>query len=145
MTPDPLAPFCERHGLTLEQREELQTLVRGVVETREQPAMTTAEFNALLDARLDKTRATLAAKAGEYATAGDRLHNFSRAAELLRTTRPKACLGFLTKHLVSIIDMVDGYEAECPPPAAVVDEKIGDAIAYMILLEALLLGRAEKP
>jgi hypothetical protein len=105
--------------------------------------MTGDEFNKLLESRIVKTRAALAAKAGEYATVGDRLHNFTRAATLLRTSRPRACLGFLTKHLVSVIDIVEGYEPECPPPATLVDEKIGDTINYLILLEALLSPAGE--
>lgn len=100
--------------------------------------MTSTEFDTILEARLDSTRSVLSTKAGEYATAADRLHNFKRAAELLRTTKAKACLGFLTKHLVSIVDMAEGHDDDCLPPVALVNEKIGDAICYLVLLEALL-------
>ena len=96
--------------------------------------MDAATFDAMLDARLAKTRAVLAAKAGEYAAPDDRLHNFKRAARMLGRTPAQACLGFLAKHLASVFDVVDG-RTQTP---ALIDEKVGDAINYLILLEALL-------
>jgi len=41
-----------------------------------------------------------------------------------------------TKHLVSVIDMIFDFPAE--PEESVINEKIGDSINYLILLEALL-------
>jgi hypothetical protein len=107
--------------------------------------MTAAEFDAVLSARLAKTREVLAAKAGEYASAADRLHNFKRAAswfplpsEQAASTAADACCGMMRKHWVSLADLVDRKAAGLAHPPAVVDEKIGDAVNYLILLEALL-------
>lgn len=44
--------------------------------------------------------------------------------------------GFLKKHLTSVLDLVDGSK---PVTKAMVDEKVGDAINYLVLLEAVLL------
>lgn len=100
--------------------------------------MTAQEFDAILGRRLEKTRLVLSVKAGEYATGADRLHNFKRAAELTRTTQAKALLGMLAKHLVSVVDVVEAHDTESLAPGAVIDEKIGDAVNYLVLLEAVL-------
>lgn len=97
--------------------------------------MTNEAFLALLESRIDAMRGTLASKAKEYATGADRLHNFKAAALLTRRTPAQSLLGMLAKHLVSVVDLV---EAPTPPNAALIDEKLGDAINYMVLLEALL-------
>ena len=98
--------------------------------------MTEEAFVALLEARIDRMRQTLAKKAQEYAGPQDRLYNFKRSAELLRSSPESACLGFLAKHLTSITDMVYQVGGR-KPTAEQVDEKIGDAINYLVLLEAL--------
>ena len=99
--------------------------------------MTDVEFQNVLESRIEKIRCVLAVKAGEYAAGSDRLHNFKQSAALMRVTPEMACLGFLTKHLTSVIDMVHATAAGVEPTAERLDEKIGDAINYLILLEAL--------
>lgn len=48
----------------------------------------------------------------------------------------------LVKHWVSIEDVViDERLSSAPPDHAMIDEKIGDAINYLILLEAVLKER----
>ena len=100
--------------------------------------MRTEAFLALLEQRIDKIRAVLASKAKEYATDADRLHNFKLAAQLTRETPPEALRGMLVKHWCSIMDIVDGVKYNRPLSLAQVDEKIGDAVNYLILLEAIL-------
>ncbi len=100
--------------------------------------MTNEAFEALLESRIDAMRKTLAKKASEYASNADRLHNFKRGAEMLRTSPMKTCAGFMTKHLVSIFDLLEMLDNGVPVGIPVIDEKIGDAINYLVLLEALL-------
>lgn len=100
--------------------------------------MTNEEFETVLGERIEKIKKVLSHKASEYATRQDRMHNFNRAARLLGTTPEKALVGMLSKHIVSVLDMVDS-EAVCPH--GLIDEKIGDTINYLILLEALLKRR----
>lgn len=95
--------------------------------------MDSQKFNEILEKRLTAIRATLASKGKEYAI-GDRLYNFKRAAEILRTTPQKALAGMLMKHLVSVMDLIEG---SLEPSEYMVNEKIGDAINYLILLEAI--------
>lgn len=91
-------------------------------------------FNEILNRRLKSISLVLGEKAKEYAI-GDRLYNFKRAAEILRTTPEKALLGMMAKHLVSVFDLIEG---NLRPSIGMIDEKIGDAINYLILLEAIL-------
>lgn len=94
--------------------------------------MDNATFNAILEERIGKMRAVLARKAGEYASYTDRLHNFKRAAGMLCCTPEEAALGMFSKHMVSVMDMVQtGANLD-------IDEKLGDAINYLVLIEALL-------
>ena len=97
--------------------------------------MTNEAFEALLENRIQACRYILTTKAKEYAGPTDRLWNFKRSAAILGCTPEEACIGFLTKHLTSIFDMVQSGEWHATPQW---DEKIGDAINYLILLEALV-------
>lgn len=96
--------------------------------------MKTEQFNAIVADRKAAISGTLQRKAAEYASQ-DRLYNFKRAAEFMRTTPEKALLGMLSKHFVSVLDLI---EERIPATKAMIDEKVGDAINYLILLEALL-------
>ena len=98
-------------------------------------------FDEILDDRIGKIKKVLSRKAGEYSSGNDRLHNFKRAAALNCETPEKALAGMLTKHIVSIYDMIDGLGSTSCPDYSVWDEKLGDAINYCILLEALIIER----
>ena len=95
--------------------------------------MKTEEFNQLLEERIRITKTILSKKGDEYATE-DRLHNFKVAARINHCTQAQALWGMATKHLVSIIDIIDGREFS----DEIIDEKITDMINYLILLEAVL-------
>ena len=100
--------------------------------------MTNEAFQTILEGRIDAMRQTLASKAKEYAGPTDRLHNFKRAAQMLATSPADACCCFMVKHLVSISDMVIAEKAGGKLDPALINEKIGDAVNYLVLLEAIL-------
>jgi len=97
--------------------------------------MNNKDFQDVLDRRLKLISEVLGNKAKEYATE-DRLHNFKRAASLLGVSSFKALAGMWSKHIVSVLDMVNQV-GEKNFSKAYVDEKIGDSINYLILLEAM--------
>lgn len=97
--------------------------------------MTAQEFNTLLSKRINKIQVVLGTKATEYATNNDRLHNFKVAASEFGGTPEEACKGYMLKHWMSVRDMIVG---ERPVTKEMIDEKIGDAVNYLILLEAIL-------
>jgi hypothetical protein len=101
--------------------------------------MDNEQFEKILENRLTLIRSILGSKAMEYAH-GDRLYNFKRAANICQTTPQQALIGMFMKHLVSVLDLVEGKLVATEHN---VNEKIGDAINYLILLEAVL--KEEKP
>lgn len=103
--------------------------------------MTQETFNQIVEHRIRTIRMVLAAKAKEYAR-GDRLHNFKRSAAFMMASPEMACFSFAMKHFTSVADMVDDVEAGAQPTPELAKEKIGDAINYLILLEALMEERA---
>jgi len=103
-------------------------------------------FEVILTRRLDKTRQVLGIKAGEYSSPVDRLHNFKAAArhsDRAGETPEQALWGMVLKHFVCILDFVRATEKGDAPSRAVIDEKVGDFINYMILLEALFVERLQ--
>jgi hypothetical protein len=98
--------------------------------------MNEKEFQEIFRAQIDACHKTLFRKGVEYATDIDRLHNFKVAAALQGESSQEALAGMLAKHIVSIFDMVKALD---PYPMDMWDEKIGDAINYLILLKAILM------
>lgn len=96
--------------------------------------MDTNQFNKVFEHQIRKSEECLIVKAREYASGDDRLHNFKVSAGFTQTTPKEALWGFLTKHLVSLSDMVVSDEVYSQDTW---DEKITDAINYLILLRAL--------
>jgi hypothetical protein len=102
-------------------------------------------FDDVVHNRLNEISNTLIRKAKEYATNTDRFHNFRTAARIKMETPERALLGIWMKHLVSILDIIDWVE-QYPEKIteAIINEKIGDNINYLILLEGLLKERLEN-
>lgn len=103
--------------------------------------MNTETFNTIVKDRVAKIQATLISKAAEYSNDKDRLHNFKVAARMEEPAdSPESALwGMMRKHLVSVLDIVAATRNGKYPSSAMRDEKIGDAVNYLILLEALLI------
>lgn len=102
--------------------------------------MTDQEFDAVLNARIKKIKMVLGKKAAEYAR-GDRLSNFKKAGAAMSCTPEQACVAFWMKHVISIADLVnDLYVGKVAKPE-MWDEKIGDAVNYLVLLEGLISER----
>ena len=99
--------------------------------------MNNETFERVLDERIKKCKDILVVKASEYAT-DDRLHNFKVAAELQGCTPVKALAGMMCKHTVSVYDLVNEFESGNTVSMGMWDEKIGDSINYLLLLNALL-------
>lgn len=96
------------------------------------------DFNNIVEYRLRQCRSILVPKGEEYSRNGDRLWNFKRAGELLGCTPERALLGMWTKHLISIMDIIDDLDLAIIPSDELMNEKFNDAINYVMLLEALI-------
>ena len=106
---------------------------------------TNSPFDKLVDRRLVHIKATLQRKGKEYATDDDRFHNFKAAGRKRNQTPEQALVGMVAKHEVSVDDLVK-WAGTSPERITVklIDEKIGDNINYLILLEGLLRERIGK-
>lgn len=101
-------------------------------------------FDTIINHRINKTKELLLVKGKEYVRNNDRFHNFNRAAEMNRTTPTRALHGMLTKHLVSVMDILDDIDKGIMPTEAAINEKFGDVIVYMLLQEALIVQTIQK-
>lgn len=115
--------------------EEIVAMCRKLVKETQKEPVQKPSFDSIVNTRIEKIKTVLGEKAKEYAVNGDRLHNFRRAAQVGNTTPAVALKGMLMKHLVCVLDMLDG---NMQPTEYLISEKIGDIINYLILAEALL-------
>jgi hypothetical protein len=105
--------------------------------------MTREDFSRRVEKRIDLIRQTLLTKHKEYAKDDNVFRNFDEAAGglSLHSTSAEVLWSYMTKHLVSIKDIVSD---NVPVTNEVVSEKIGDVINYLILLEAMLNEKGER-
>lgn len=109
--------------------------------------MTTKDFDIVVNHRLEECKRVLIEKAKEYAKGDeDRMHNFNRAAQITGECREKALFGFFLKHLVSVMDIIDDMNSNpnYVPNKALTEEKIGDAVNYLLLLEASIEDKRKQ-
>jgi len=102
--------------------------------------MTNEQFNEIVNDRVQKIQTILTKKGQEYG-AIDRLHNFRVAARIDNETMLEAAWGMFKKHLVSIMDIKDALQT---PSIEMINEKFGDAINYLILMEAILIEEIQR-
>lgn len=97
--------------------------------------MTIERFNEIIQQQLRKTADLLTVKGNEYAPDVDRLAAFKQAADLQQISVPEALGGMLAKHIVSIYQMLHDASLYTDEKW---DEKINDAINYLLLLKACI-------
>lgn len=100
--------------------------------------MTSKKFENCFEDRVQLCREVLCAKNKEYARGGDKLSNFKKAAALQSCEPSSALYGMLAKHLVSIADLINDREKGKEIPTVLWEEKIGDALNYLFLLDAVV-------
>lgn len=93
------------------------------------------KFNKLVDDELSRIRGLLVKKGSEYSLDADRLSHFKHAAATAEWPADKVLLGYLLKHLLSVIDMINSGKKFTKK---MWEEKHGDIHAYLILHKALL-------
>jgi hypothetical protein len=108
--------------------------------------MNRKDFEKVVENRITLIRKVLSAKGKEYAseTDKDRLGNFKRGSKLLGIIPEKVLTAYKAKHDISIMDMIDDIDKGKIPSKELLQEKIGDSINYLILLEALVLERLNE-
>lgn len=106
--------------------------------------MTEETFEKIVDDTLNKIRETLVIKGKEYRRNNNPFHNFDIGAQRSGLIREKVLDGFLLKHEISIADITNDLEKNILPSKAIVDEKFGDNIIYLILKKASILDRIDN-
>jgi hypothetical protein len=101
--------------------------------------MNAKDFNKVVKNRCDSIKQTLLDKGKEYATSEDRFHNFNKAAQRRGISAFRALDGMMLKHEVSVDDLI-GFAEKTPERLTheLINEKLGDFINYLILLEGML-------
>jgi hypothetical protein len=97
------------------------------------------EFSHSLENRLERIKTILTTKGEEYSGGNDKFHNFNLAAQYSNISPKLALWGMFLKHFISIRDYV---KEERDYTLEQLDEKFGDAINYLILLE--IMSKKEK-
>lgn len=102
--------------------------------------MNHTKFNQVIESQIESCKNLLIKKSQEYDFSEDRLRAFKCAAELLNSTPQQALLGYFTKHIVSLYDMIQSNNKFS---IDVYNEKITDAINYLLLLKAIIIENSE--
>lgn len=99
--------------------------------------MNKIEFNKLVDERIKLIQSVLQKKGAEYATDKDVFHNFEEGTKMsFHDKREMVAWEYMMKHMISIKDMISSKQAYSEHT---IREKFGDAINYLILMEAMML------
>jgi len=108
--------------------------------------MTNDRFNEIARGFFSFLEHVSATKGKEYANGEDRLGNFKREALKLDVMPETVCHIYLAKHLDSIDHFVKNVQTTGVPPPILsepIHGRIGDAIVYLMLLDALIVEREE--
>lgn len=102
--------------------------------------MTNDQFNKIVKEQIDYNFLLLQKKKEEYNNEVDRLAFFKKAASLQNITPKQSLAGMLSKHIISIYDMVNVNNINID----LWGEKITDIINYLLLLKALVIEENEE-
>jgi hypothetical protein len=106
--------------------------------------MTYNKFMELLEQRFNKTRETYAIKMNEYATDLDVFSSFKNGVGFSFHDTPEGVAWeYACKHFESIKTIISKCPGEVPTDE-LLEEKIGDAINYLIILEGLIKERGDS-
>ena len=102
------------------------------------------KFFELLEQRFTKTRETYTVKMDEYATDLDVFQSFKNGVGFSFEDTPEGVAwSYACKHFESIKTIISKLPDEIPSDE-LLEEKIGDAINYLKILEGLIKERGDK-
>lgn len=106
--------------------------------------MTEKQFEEEVEKTLNQLKQTLIVKGKEYRRNSNPFHNFEQGAKITGTSREKVLDGFLLKHEVSVMDMVNDLDKNVLPTTNVVNEKFNDILIYNIIKKMSIIDRINK-
>ena len=105
--------------------------------------MTIKEFKILLDQTFEKSKKTYNLKMNEYATDIDVFQSFREGVGFSFQDTPEGVAwNYACKHFESIKNIISKVQDEVPTDE-ILDEKIGDAINYLIIIKSLIKQRGD--
>jgi len=107
--------------------------------------MNRTDFNKIVERRVELINSVLNSKGKEYGGDHDVFANFKESVGITFANSPeKVAWEYMGKHLWSIKDMIEkSVDPQTHITDAMIEEKIGDAINYLILIEGMLKERYE--
>lgn len=102
--------------------------------------MTNESLTEFVDGMFAMIKIVLNKKNREYARI-DALSNFKRAGQMQGSTPETALIGMMSKHIISVMDLVNDIDCGSMASDEMWNEKIVDNISYLILLRALIKDR----
>ena len=103
--------------------------------------MTQEEYDKLINYRLELIKSMLLKKGIEYSNNNNPFHTFEKAGILAGVTREDALKGFMLKHEVSILDILEKLRNKQYVEPNLIREKFGDVINYLIILEIMAIDK----
>lgn len=97
-------------------------------------------FNEIFDETCAGCKDLICAKGEEYER-GDKFSAFRYSAALQRTTPERVLFGYMSKHIISMVDMVNDDKVQ---DMELVDAKVFDIINYAILYRAMCIERSNQ-
>lgn len=97
--------------------------------------MTAKTFEEIVNEQIKRCLSVLVGKGKEYAPGADRLSAFKKAAVIQDCTQLEAALGMMSKHVVSLTDMI---HSKGHYTTSRWDEKITDTINYLLIIRAIV-------
>jgi hypothetical protein len=134
--------YTKIHGNKSVILDDVIGLIRKFILKEADKDVADQPFDVLVDRRIAHIKATIQKKGKGYATDDDRFHNFKAAGRKRNQTPEQALMGMMAKHEVLVDDLVE-WAGTTPEKITtkLINEKIGDNINYLILLEGLLKER----
>ncbi len=108
--------------------------------------MNRKDFSNYVDFVKERTSNVLQAKGDEYSYNSGAFENFEEGVSIgLANTREAVAWGYVTKHIQSVRALIREVDSgkEDHLTDKLIDEKFGDVINYMILIEAMLKERIQ--
>ena len=97
--------------------------------------MNNDDFNASIQATVDRSLEVLVSKNDGYSPNADKLEQFKLAAKIQGITPKEALGGMMVKHTTSVYEMIGSGKNYSPEQW---NEKIGDHINYLLILRAIV-------
>jgi hypothetical protein len=128
---DSLLTFKEQILDALDLREIFHGSCPDEMAGRAPGVVTQETFEKLVKEIRDASLETLIQRNGNYAPEADKIHNFRAGGRILGKTPAQVALGYMTKHLVSLIDKVERNDFS---DRADLLEKCQDIINYTAII-----------